>query len=122
MYREMCSYTVTVASRASSTLTFIVSGSPRSQSDALAAYDYLAKHHAALLAQKLAHYASIINRARIKIPDQRLQDVYNWTRINMLRSQSNKVNANGRIAHEIAADAAVANPGNTQETAQSPKH
>lgn len=162
------SYTVTVAPHASSTLTFVVSGSPRSQSEALAAYEYLATHHVALLAQKVAHYASIIKRARITIPDQRLQDVYNWTRINMewlvrdvpgigrglsagfmeypwwfgtetyslqalvrtgdfdlaeqtlrlLRSQSNKVNANGRIAHEITTDGAVANPGNTQETAQ----
>ncbi len=107
-------------------------------------------------------------RARIRIPDQRLQDVYNWTRINMewlirdvpgvgrglsagfmeypwwfgtetyslqalmrsgdfrlvkqtlrlLRAQSCKVNGNGRIAHEITTDGAVANPGNTQETAQ----
>jgi glycogen debranching enzyme len=162
------SYTVTVGPHATSTLTFVVSGSTTGQSDALAAYDYLAKHHAALLAQKVAHYASIIKRARITIPDQRLQDVYNWTRINMewlvrdvpgigrglsagfmeypwwfgtetyslqalmrtgdfdlatqtlrlLRNQSNKVNANGRIAHEITTDGAVANPGNTQETAQ----
>jgi glycogen debranching enzyme len=161
-------YTVTVGPHATSTLTFVVSGSASSQSDALAAYDDLAKHHVALLAQKVAHYASIINRARIRIPDQRLQDVYNWTRINMewlvrdvpgigrglsagfmeypwwfgtetyslqalmrtgdfdlakqtlrlLRNQSNKVNANGRIAHEITTDGAVANPGNTQETAQ----
>jgi hypothetical protein len=162
------SYTVTVGPHATSTLTFVVAGSSKGQSDALAAYDYLAQHHVALLAEKMAHYASIIKRARIRIPDQRLQDVYNWTRINMewlvrdvpgvgrglsagfmeypwwfgtetyslqalmrtgdfelakqtlrlLRNQSNKVNANGRIAHEITTDAAVANPGNTQETAQ----
>jgi glycogen debranching enzyme len=162
------SHTVTVGPHATATLTFVVSGSTTSQSDALAVYDDLAKHHVALLAQKVAHYASIIKRARIRIPDQRLQDVYNWTRINMewlvrdvpgigrglsagfmeypwwfgtetyslqaltrtgdfdlakqtlrlLRSQSHKVNANGRIAHEITTDGAVANPGNTQETAQ----
>jgi glycogen debranching enzyme len=162
------SHTVTVGPHAIATLIFVVSGSTTSQSDALAVYDYLAKHHAALLAQKVAHYASIIERARIRIPDQRLQDVYNWTRINMewlvrdvpgigrglsggfmeypwwfgtetyslqalmrtgdfdlakqtlrlLRDRSNQVNANGRIAHEITTDGAVANPGNTQETAQ----
>ena len=161
-------YTVTVGPHSRSTLTFVVSGSTTGQSDALAAYDYLAQHHAALLAQKVAHFAALINRASIRIPDQRLQDVYNWTRINMdwlirdvpgigrglsagfmeypwwfgtetyslqalmrtgdfelvkqtlrlLRSQSIKVNANGRIAHEITTDGAVANPGNTQETAQ----
>jgi glycogen debranching enzyme len=162
------SHLVTVGPHATSTLTFVVSGSTTGQSDALAVYDDLAKHHVALLAQKMAHYASIVKRARISIPDQRLQDVYNWTRINMewlvrdvpgigrglsagfmeypwwfgtetyslqalmrtgdfdlakqtlrlLRNQSNKVNANGRIAHEITTDGAVANPGNTQETAQ----
>jgi hypothetical protein len=162
------SHTVIVGAHAASTLTFVVSGSTKDQSDALAAHDYLAKHHVELLAQKVARYAAIINRARIRIPDPRLQEVYNWTRINMewlvrdvpgigrglsggfmeypwwfgtetyslqaltrtgdfelakqtlrlLRSQSSKVNANGRIAHEITADGAVANPGNTQETAQ----
>jgi len=162
------SYTVTVGPHATSMLTFVVSGSTSSQTEALAIYDDLAKHHVGLLAQKVAHYASIVKRARIRIPDQRLQDVYNWTRINMewlvrdvpgvgrglsagfmeypwwfgtetyslqalmrtgdfdlakqtlrlLRDQSNKVNANGRIAHEITTDGAVANPGNTQETAQ----
>jgi glycogen debranching enzyme len=161
-------YTVAVGAHSSATLTFVVSGSTTDQSNALAAYDYLTKHHAALLAQKVAHFASLIKRARIRIPDQRLQDVYTWTRIDMdwlirdvpgigrglsagfmeypwwfgtetyslqalmrtgdfelvkqtlrlLRSQSSKVNANGRIAHEITTDGAVANPGNTQETAQ----
>jgi glycogen debranching enzyme len=162
------SHAVTVGAHATSTLTFVVSGSATSQSEAVAVYDYLAEHHVALLAQKEAHYGSIVNRTRIKIPDQRLQEAYNWSRINMewlvrdapgigrglsggfmeypwwfgtetyslqaltatgdfdlarqtlrlLRSQSSKVNANGRIAHEITTDAAVTNPGNTQETAQ----
>jgi glycogen debranching enzyme len=162
------SHTVTVGAHASSTLTFVVSGSTIGEGDAVAAHDYLAEHHVALLTEKVAHYGSIINRARIRIPDPRLQEVYNWSRINMewlvrdvpgigrglsggfmeypwwfgtetyslqaltatgdfdlakqtlrlLRNQSNKVNANGRIVHEITTDAAVANPGNTQETAQ----
>ena len=38
--------------------------------------------------------------------------------LRLLRNQSNNVNANGRIVHEITPDAAVSNPGNTQETAQ----
>jgi glycogen debranching enzyme len=161
-------HTVTVDAHATSTLTFIVSGSNTSERDAIAVYHHLAEHHAALLAQKSAHYASLINRARMRIPDQRLQDVYDWSRVNMewlvrdvpgigrglsggfmeypwwfgtetysvqalaatgdfnlaeqtlrlLRNQSMKVNANGRIVHEITPDAAVANPGNSQETAQ----
>ncbi|HEV2749083.1 MAG TPA: hypothetical protein VGV12_01020 [Gemmatimonadales bacterium] len=162
------SHTVTVGAHATSTLTFVVAGSTTSQRDAVAVYDYLAEHHVTLLAEKVAHYGSIINRARISIPDRHLQEVYNWSRINMewlvrdvpgigrgesggfmeypwwfgtetyslqaltttgdfdlakqtlrlLRNQSNKVNANGRIVHEITTDGAVTNPGNTQETAQ----
>ena len=162
------SHTVTVGAHSTSTLTFVVSGSTTGESDAVAAYDYLAEHHVALLAEKAAHYGSIINRARIRIPDRRLQEVYNWSRINMewlvrdvpgigrglsggfmeypwwfgtetyslqaliatgdfelakqtlrlLRNQSDKVNGNGRIVHEITPDGAVSNPGNTQETAQ----
>lgn len=162
------SHTVTVGAQATATLTFVVSGSTTGESDAVAAYDYLARHEVALLAKKAARYGSIINRARIRIPDQRLQDVYDWSRINMewlvrdvpgigrglsagfmeypwwfgtetyslqaltatgdfelakqtlrlLRNQSSKVNGNGRIVHEITPDAAVSNPGNSQETAQ----
>jgi glycogen debranching enzyme len=161
-------YTIAVGAHASATLTFVVSGSTTGRNDALAVYDDLARHHGALLMQKVAHFASMIQRARIRIPDQRLQDVYTWSRINMewlirdvpgigrglsagfmeypwwfgtetyslqalmrtgdfelvkqtlrlLRSQSAKVSANGRIAHEITTAGVVANPGNTQETAQ----
>jgi len=38
--------------------------------------------------------------------------------LRLLRNQSDKTNGNGRIVHEITPDAAVSNPGNTQETAQ----
>jgi glycogen debranching enzyme len=77
------SHTLTVGAHATAILTFVVSGSNTSASEALASYAYLAAHHAALLAEKVAHYAAIIDRARIRIPDERLQEVYNWTRINM---------------------------------------
>ena len=74
---------VMVAAHATATLTFVISGSSSSQTDAIGVYNYLAQHHAALLTEKVAHYRSLIERARIKIPDQRLQEVYNWVRINM---------------------------------------
>lgn len=161
-------HTITVDAHSTATLTFFISGSTTSEKDAIATYESLSRQHVALLADKAAHYASIVNRARIGIPDQRLQQVYDWSRINMewlvrdvpgagrglsggfmeypwwfgtetyslqaliasgdfelakqtlrlLRKQSDKVNGNGRIVHEITTDAAVANPGNTQETAQ----
>src|SRR5262249_38703921 len=76
-------HTIMIGAHATATLTFVIAGSSTSRSDAVGAYNYLAKHHAALLMQKVTHYRSIIDRARIKIPDQRLQEVYSWVRINM---------------------------------------
>jgi glycogen debranching enzyme len=76
-------YRLSVDPNASSTLTFVIAGSATAQNAAENAYAYLAEHHASLLARKKARYASIINRARIRIPDQRLQQVYNWVKINM---------------------------------------
>jgi len=76
-------HTVTVGPHGISTLTFVIAGSATGEDDAVKTYDYLAAHHAALLAKKVAHYASVINRARIRIPNQRLQEVYGWVRVNM---------------------------------------
>lgn len=162
------SHPLTVGAHATATLTFIISGSTTAQSDAVTSFESLAAEYASLLAQKVAHYRSIINTARITVPDRRLQEVYNWSRINMqwlvrdvpgigrglsggfveypwwfgtetyslqaltatgdfelakqtlrlLRNVSNRVNADGRIVHEITPDGQVPNRGNTQETAQ----
>src|SRR5256714_10427456 len=38
--------------------------------------------YAILVEQKQRHYASIIDRAILRIPDLRLQEVYNWVRVN----------------------------------------
>jgi glycogen debranching enzyme len=75
-------YGFSVAPHSTSTLTFVIAGSTTSQAAAVNAYTYLARHHASLMATKEAHYASIIERARVRIPDQRLQEVYNWVRVN----------------------------------------
>jgi glycogen debranching enzyme len=75
-------YIVSVGPRSSSTLTFVIAGSATDESGAVKAYTYLARHHASLLETKEAHYASIIDRARVRIPDPALQEVYNWVRIN----------------------------------------
>ncbi len=65
-----------------STLTFVIAGSATDSTAAVNAYGYLAKHQASLLERKKAHYAALIERARITIPDRRLQEVYDWVRIN----------------------------------------
>ena len=76
------SYSVVVGAHGTSTLTFVIAGSTTSRAAAVRAYSYLAEHSAALLTKKFTHYASIIDKAQISIPDQRLEEVYNWTRVN----------------------------------------
>ena len=73
---------VSVGAHGTSTLTFVIAGSATSRTAAENVYAYLAKNHSRLLAKKKAHYASIIHRAAIRIPDKRLQEVYNWAKIN----------------------------------------
>jgi glycogen debranching enzyme len=76
-------YGLSVDPHGTSTLTFVFAGSATSQNAAINTYRNLVRYHASLFAKKEAHYASIIDRARVRIPDQRLQEVYNWVRVNM---------------------------------------
>jgi glycogen debranching enzyme len=75
-------HTLTISPHGTSTLTFIIAGSATDSTAAVSAYEYLARHQASLLARKKARYAALIERARITIPDRRLQEVYDWVRIN----------------------------------------
>jgi glycogen debranching enzyme len=75
-------YSLSVGPNSTSTLTFVIAGSATDENAALNTYKYLARNHASLLARKREHYASIIERARVRIPDRRLQEVYNWVKVN----------------------------------------
>jgi hypothetical protein len=75
-------YSLSVDPNSASTLTFVIAGSATGKNGAVNTYKYLAKNHASLLARKRGHYASIIERARVKLPDRRLQEVYNWVKVN----------------------------------------
>ena len=75
-------YSLSLDSHDSTTVTFVFAGSAASRADAQKTYQYLAAHHADLLAKKKRHYAALIRTGRITIPDPRLQEVYNWVKIN----------------------------------------
>jgi cellobiose phosphorylase len=75
-------YTLAVDRGSTSTLTFVFAGSVTDEKSALGTFRHLASNHARLLEKKKARYAAILERARVHIPDRRLQDVYNWTRVN----------------------------------------
>jgi hypothetical protein len=76
-------YTISVASKGNATLTFVLAGSTIDTTEALRSFGHLARNHVNLLQQKQRHYASIMQRARVRIPDRRLQEVYNWVKVNI---------------------------------------
>ncbi|HEY7481832.1 MAG TPA: hypothetical protein VH680_15055 [Gemmatimonadales bacterium] len=76
-------YPVSVDSGRTSTLTFIFAGSVTSEAEALRSYRTLAGIHPSLLEKKQQRYAALLDRARVQIPDRRLQEVYDWVRVNM---------------------------------------
>ncbi len=76
-------YSLAVDPHSTSTLTLVVAGSATNKNAAVNTYLYLAKNHASLLARQRARYAAIIDRARVTIPDQRWQEVYNWVKVNI---------------------------------------
>lgn len=75
-------HAIDVAPRDSSTLIFVIAGSPTDEAAALRTFARVAERHARLLEEKKARYAALLARARIRIPDRRLQEVYDWVRIN----------------------------------------
>jgi glycogen debranching enzyme len=75
-------YNLSVYPHTTATLTFVFAGSATSDKAAIDTYNHLATDHASLLAEKRARYDSLINSARVSIPDKRLQEVYNWVRVN----------------------------------------
>ena len=62
--------------------TFIISGSNTSKESALTVYKDLKENHKQLLSDKILHYKTIDNRARINIPDKKLQEAFTWGKVN----------------------------------------
>src|SRR4051794_1172019 len=75
-------YRLSIAPHDSTAVTFVFAGSPTSRKAAEKTFAVIAQHRAPLLAKKRSHYASVLQRARIRIPDQRLQQVYDWVKVN----------------------------------------
>jgi glycogen debranching enzyme len=75
-------HSLSVDPHGTATLTFVFAGSPTARKSAENTYASLARNHASLLSRKQAHYAALLDKARIRIPDRRLQEVYNWVKVN----------------------------------------
>ncbi len=74
-------YNLSVDHNGTSTLTFVIAGSATAKNEAVDTYKYLAKNERSLFEKKQRHYTSLIERARVRIPDPRLQEVYNWVKV-----------------------------------------
>jgi len=73
---------VSVGPGATDTLTFVFTGSNVSQEAAENTYRTVASNRGELLTRKASRYASLIESGRIAIPNRRLQEVYDWVRVN----------------------------------------
>src|SRR5262249_13392503 len=65
----------------SAVVTFVIAGSNKSKEDAIQTYRDTQKEQGRLLESKKKRYALLLSRSRIKIPDARLQEVYDWVKI-----------------------------------------
>lgn len=63
-------------------ISFVIAGSKNEKSEALTCYEDIFHHKSELLKQKKSFYTHILERGRITIPDKRLQEVYNWCKVN----------------------------------------
>ena len=75
-------YHLSVAPHDSATLTFVIAGSATARKDALESYAGIVRDHERLLQRQRERYGSLLERARVSIPDRRLQQVYDWVRVN----------------------------------------
>jgi glycogen debranching enzyme len=75
-------YSIAIVPGGTATLNLVFAGSPTALAEAESAYAYIARHHEDLLSRKKARYVALLERSRIRIPDRRLQEVYNWVKVN----------------------------------------
>jgi glycogen debranching enzyme len=64
------------------TSAFTIAGSDTSMESALIVYNDLKINHKLFLNDKISHYKAIDDRARVEIPDKKLQEAYAWGKIN----------------------------------------
>ncbi len=76
------SHTLSINPHATTSIRFVFAGSTQSLEEARVTYQCLQDNHDSLLQQKKAHYRSLLETAKVTIPDTALQQVYDWVKIN----------------------------------------
>ena len=64
------------------TAVFVISGSNKDLETAQKNYETILKNHGLLLNEKKQYYEAVIHRARVEIPDKKLQQAYTWGKLN----------------------------------------
>jgi glycogen debranching enzyme len=73
-------YEIEVDPNSFSIVPIFISGSYRSESDAMKTFSRLQDHSVELLRNKIARYDSIRNTAKISVPDSAIQQMLEWTK------------------------------------------
>lgn len=73
---------LTLPAGGTETIRYFICGSTESADDAIAVYSELAQNEASLLAQKKEIYNALLERSQIELPDKKLEETYNWVKIN----------------------------------------
>ena len=73
---------VRVAPGEEKVITFAISGSTNSETEAKALNNRLLKQKKALMAKKQESFGDLIARSKLTLPDKQLETVYNWIKIN----------------------------------------
>ncbi len=73
-------YEIEVGANSSAVVPFFVSGSYRSEEDAMTTFSKLKSNAVALLQKKIQRFDSIRNTAKIYVPDPKIQEMLEWTK------------------------------------------
>lgn len=75
-------YQLTLDPHQTFTAVFVIAGSDKNLQTAEKNYDVIYLNQEQLLAEKKQHYEQVIKRARVDIPDKKLQQAYTWGKVN----------------------------------------
>jgi len=75
-------YRLQIKAQETVTAVFVVSGSNKDFETAQKNYEMILKNYNRLLKEKQQRCVAIINRARVEIPDKKLQQAYTWGKLN----------------------------------------
>lgn len=78
----LCFYTIEIPAKSSSALSFYIGGSNKEKKYVDKSLNNIIEKKEDFIVEKKEHFEQIANVSRIKIPNTKIQNVYQWTRFN----------------------------------------